>query len=241
VRNILTVFLLSISQVAVAQDFPVMDWSGMIQTEAMNSAMEEASRSGPTTAQQPALFGQFTTALIYTPSLVQRRQNLASFVAKTRETDPAGARKMEQLFSSSDIVVQIDQAMASRGLTAYNLVDAFTVYWISAWEAANGVTHSQTTREQAQIVKEQVARGMVGIPALNNATNAQKQQFAEALLIQAAMIDGAVEESANDAAKLGALSEAVRRGALASGLDLNSVTLTPRGFVPISRATEQRQ
>ena len=62
--------------------------------------------------------------------------------------------------------------------------------------------------------------------------DAVRQEYAEALLLQAAMLGSAFEQWKNDPEMLDQLAEAARRGAQASGLDLSEMTLTTNGFVP---------
>jgi hypothetical protein len=76
----------------------------------------------------------------FTPSKPLRKKNLANFVAKTRATDPAGASRMAALFANGDIIDQMDGVMQAIGLSASNVADAYAVWWVSAWQAANGDT-----------------------------------------------------------------------------------------------------
>ena len=166
----------------------------------------------------------------YTPSKSLRKKNLANFVSKTRATDPAGAAQMEQLFASGDIIGQIDGIMQANGLSVSNAADAYAVWWVSAWQASIGDL-SEKNGATYQAVSTQAARGFASTPQFTNATDAQKQEMAEAMLIQAAMIDAHKETYANDPAMMAKLSAAVKQGAKKSGLDLDAMTLTEDGFV----------
>jgi hypothetical protein len=73
---------------------------------------------------------------------------------------------------------------------------------------------------------------MAAVPAMATATDAQKQEYAEAMLIQAAMIDSSKEVYENDPQMMQQLSAAVAKGAKAMGLDLSKMELTENGFVP---------
>jgi hypothetical protein len=168
----------------------------------------------------------------YIPSLSRRQKNLSNFVNKTRAVDPAGAAKMEQLFASTDIIQAMGNAIAPYGLRVDNVADTYAVYWISAWEAAHGIIGSQGSPAKAQAVRDQVIRGIAATQAFASATDAQKQEYAEALLVQAALISATAEAAAGDSAQLRAVGDAVRKGAKASGLDLDAMTLTEDGFKP---------
>jgi hypothetical protein len=170
-----------------------------------------------------------TASPTYTPSKSLRKKNLANFVSKTRATDPAGADQMEQLFANGDIIGQIDSAIAPYGLTASNTADAYAVWWVAAWQVANSDTRD-VNGATYKAVSGQAARGFATSPEFANATDAQKQEMAEAMLIQAAMIDAAKDNFAGDPAMMKQLATAVKQGAKKSGLDFDTMTLTDEGF-----------
>jgi hypothetical protein len=167
----------------------------------------------------------------YTPSTSRTRTNLQNFASKTRKVDPEGAAKMEQLFASTDIIGQIGSVMRSyAGLDKNNAADAFALYWVSAWKASKGDV-SDKSAASYKAVAAQAARGMSTSPEMARATDAQKQEMAEALLVQSALIDGMLEEYRSNPAMMAKLAQSVRQGAKASGLDLDAMTLTEQGFV----------
>jgi hypothetical protein len=168
----------------------------------------------------------------FTPSAARTRANLASFAGKTRKVDPQGAAKMEELFASTDIIGAIGQGIAPYGLKTNNVADAYAVYWISAWEASRGIAGASETRQRAQAVRTQASNAMAAVPALATATDAQKQEFAEAMLVQAALISAYMDDAAGNPAQIKAVGAAVAKGAKAMGLDLDTMDLTPNGFVP---------
>jgi hypothetical protein len=167
--------------------------------------------------------------LLYTLSASRTRKNLQTFADKTRANDPAQADKMEALFASTDIMSLMGDAMRGVGLSRNNAADAFAVYWVGAWQAANGRTDTPSA-DTFKAVAAQAARGLSQSPAFAAADDAQKQEMAEALMLQAAMIDGHMEEAAGNAAQLKAVGKAVKQGASASGLELDTMTLTEDGF-----------
>jgi hypothetical protein len=188
-------------------------------------------RSAPAENLAPA------SSLSFTASPSRRKTNLAKFVSKTRPVNPDGATKMEQLFASTDVIASIGQGIAPKGLRVDNVADAYAVYWITAWEAAHGIVGSDTSRVQAQGVKAQVSRALLATPDFTSASPAQKQEFAEALLVQSALISASMEQMAGDPAQKRAIAAAVRKGARAMKLDLDAMTLTENGFVPAKRGS----
>jgi hypothetical protein len=179
---------------------------------------------------RPAVAGAKTLSFRANASVRQR--NLANFVAKTGNIDRDSAAKMAQLFASTDVIGQIGAQISPYGLRTDNVADAYTVYWINAWEAAHGIVGNTETRSRAQAVKAQATSAMLGSSEMANATDAQKQEFAEALLVQAAMISAHMAHAAGNPAQLAAVAKAVRQGAKASGLDLDAMLLTDQGFRP---------
>jgi hypothetical protein len=130
----------------------------------------------------------------------------------------------------------VGKAMSGMGLRPDNLADAYAVYWSSAWHASVG-SNDTPSREQFGKMKSQAAAALAATPEVANASNSLKQEFAESLLIQAALIDASLEQAQNDPAMLRAIAKAVRQGANAMGLDLKSMTLTKDGFVPSTKKT----
>jgi len=169
-------------------------------------------------------------ALNYTISRSYTAKNLQNIADKTRATDPAQADKMEALFASTDIMGLMGDAMQSVGLSRNNAADAFAVYWVSAWQAANGRTDTPNA-DTFKAVAVQAARGLSQSQQFKAANDRQKQEMAEALMLQAALIDGSIDEAASDRTKQKAVAKAVLQGAKASGLELDKMTLTEEGFV----------
>ncbi len=169
--------------------------------------------------------------LRYKVDLKRRKQNLEMFVQQSRIKAPDTANGLDQIFKSTDIIGGIGRAIAPFGLSESNIADAYTVWWVNAWQASRG-HNNPIDRGTAQAVKAQVASVMLQSGMFSGTSAAQKQEMAEALLIQAALIDAAVEESKSNGQQLKELQKVVRQGARATGVDLDAVTLTEEGFVP---------
>lgn len=178
-------------------------------------------------AQAPALADEAALRFEIDPD--RRAENLHGFVARTREIDPAGAARLNAILASADVMGLITSAMNSVGLEANNVADAYTVWWISAYQGSQGVTDTPSRRTY-QAVRLQSANTLLSTPSLVNASHAEKQQLAEAYLLQAALIDSAVSELQSSPAHLDALKSAVAEGAMTSGLNLTLLELTANGF-----------
>ncbi len=175
--------------------------------------------------------------MTYSARSSDRKANLARLVEKTRATDPASAAKMAQIFASTDIIAQMDRLMQQTyGMRANNVADAYAMWWTSAWNGAQGRNDDPSAGQMA-MVKRQAANALAATPEFAAATDAGKQELAEALLVQAAMIQGTIDTYKSDPAMLAKARAAIAKGAKGMGLDLSTMTLTDEGFVPASRKT----
>ncbi len=173
-----------------------------------------------------------TSVLRYTPSKPRRSANLAAFVQKTRAADPAGAADLQKLFAEGDFIEKIGALVAPQGLRIDNVADAYALWWITAWQAAHG-NNDTPSRAVLGAVRQQAANAVVATGEIARASDAQKQELAEALWVQSALIDGAVEQAKRDPSRLRAVGDAVRQGAKGMGLNLDAIDLTSQGFVPV--------
>ena len=222
---------------ATAQNFAPM-WGNLSGNLAMNrlvmqgvtaqaSSVERGQSGGSRSAQGPSKnFERFVS------SPARTRANLAKFVEKTRAVDPAGAAKMQALFASTDIIGMIDQKMQQTyGMRANNVADAYAVWWVSAWMGSRGRSDDATPGQMA-MVKRQAANALSATPEFASATDAGKQEMAEAMLVQAALIGDTIDTYQSDPAMLAKTRTAIAKGAREMGIDLNSMKLTDEGFRP---------
>jgi hypothetical protein len=169
--------------------------------------------------------------LRFTPSKARRAANFRAFVEKTQRVDRGNAQDLERLFASGDLIEKLGEGMRPLGLRADNLADTYAIWWISAWNATQGVNPTPS-RAMAEAVRAQAARALAATPGIRGASEAAKQEFAEALLVQMVLVDVAVEQNRGNPARLRALASAVTQGARGMSLDLARMRLTEGGFVP---------
>jgi hypothetical protein len=172
-----------------------------------------------------------TISTSFNASIPRRRANFAQFVEKSRKVDPAGSLKLQQLLGSTDVIAALGGDLQRYGLRTDNVADAYAIYWVQAWQAVNGDT-SDPDRTTMQAVKRQSANAIVSTPEFASASDATKQEMAEAMMVQAMLISASVDTYKDDPNMMRQLGDAVRQGAKASGLDLSKMTLTDQGFVP---------
>lgn len=224
---------LALATPAAAQDG--VDWGGLMSGIAHGTAMDEAAQqsvssnrrgSGRSARVAPAP----AVRLTYKPSMERRRANFAQFVAKTRKKDPEGAALLEKELARSDVIAKMGQALSGYGMRTDNVADAYAAWWLNAWLASRQRTDTPPARQIAA-VRAQAARAMSTLPEMANASDAVKQEIAEANLVQTALIGAYLEHAKNDPALLRKIASAVRQGARNSGLNLDGMELTDDGFV----------
>jgi hypothetical protein len=248
-KKIVVVFLSALSGIvaptaASAQDFylpPLIDGNvaiGLAAQGHLEQSLEGNSPNGvqgfsPTT---PGAVGGLVANidLSYRYSSAQTQANQRNFIART--TNPAARANLEQMFAAQPTLMDdISGAVRGYGFDPHNVADAYAVWWINVW----GASQKQNIEPDAAMVaavKQQARNAFAATPDFAKTSDADRQEYAEALLLQAIILGSALEQWKNDPKMLDQLAEAARKGAKASGLDLSLMTLTPDGFVPRKEA-----
>ena len=196
--------------------------------------LRSMSRQDPSVAM-PQLEAPRPASFRYTPSRERRTRNLAHFVEKSRAADPKGADDLAQLFAQGDIIERMRPELSKYGLSVDNVADAYTVWWINAWQASRGLSGDVSDATTAS-VRRQVMQSMGSTPEFRNAGDAAKQEMAESLLVQSLLLAGAVEQAKGNRQQLNAVSRAAVQGARGMGVDLQTIRLTEEGFLPADQA-----
>jgi hypothetical protein len=218
---------------AYAQDAPVMDWS-FVGWNAVNASIGEEivapDRQRLRAASQPKVQSAISAPnFSYRFSSVRSRTNLANFVAKIRQTDPQGAAQLERFFAGTDFMGEVDRELQGLGLRSDNLSHCYALWWVTAWKVSKADL-TETTPQIYAAVAAQARDGFLRSGALNNTNDAQKQELAQSLLIQAGLLDASAQANATNPTMMAALSRAAISGARASGLRIDTMVLTPTGF-----------
>jgi hypothetical protein len=194
-------------------------------------------RSGPRSANPSANYNSPSANVAigsFAPSQARRRDNMAQFVRRMRAIDAAAANQLGTIFATRDMIAEMTPQLAVYGVRTDNVVDAYAVYFVTAWQVANGRSEDPS-RATMQAVKQQVAQSLAATPSFDASSDATKQLMAESLLIHTLIYASAQEDAKNDPGKMRAVVEATRRGARNQGFNVDPVTLTPNGFVPAPR------
>lgn len=193
---------------------------------AIMNGITDNAQSGGTAAPAAAP----RDALVFSPSIERRRQNYINFIQKSRQVDPAGAAQLESDLSRTDILAFADGPLRDLGFDPNNVADAYAAWLMTAWLAAQGRTDTPSMRTM-NAVRDQVTDVFLMLPEVMSASDAIKQETAEAYYLQALMIDVAADTAKSDPAYMEQLKAAVRQGAIASGVNLDMFTLTESGLV----------
>ncbi len=182
---------------------------------------QQTTKTTVTTAE----IGKFS----YNPSASVRQRVITLLTEDVRAKDPDAAQKLEQNFISNDIIGQMNKIMVTSGLNSNNLADAYAFYWANAWQAFSG-RNQNLSKTEIVAIRSQTARILLATPQLLTATDAQKQELAELMLIQAVFVSASIDGAKSDPTQLANAKASIAKGAKSFGLDFDRMTLTDRGF-----------
>ncbi len=192
-------------------------------------APQDYSRNG---LQAPALTNPPVpeSSFSYRYSSQRTQANLRSFIARTR--DPAARANLEQMLAAQPrLMDDIAASAKNAGFDPHNVPDAYAMWWMNAWLVANK-RDEVPDAATVEAVKRQVRNAFAATPDFAKTSDAERQEYAEALLLQATMLGSAFEQMKGDPRMLDQLANAAHQGAKASGIDLSRMSLTQSGFVP---------
>lgn len=188
--------------------------------DSLNSVIAEQNAAAPV--------GPSTFNYRYSRQLTE--QNLRNFVART--PDPVGRSELEKFLSGQPTLIEdIRVGIRSYGYDSHNVADAYAMWMMMSWLAAEGRLEDPD-REMAQNVAAQVRSSFAATPDFAKTTDAERQEYAEALLVQSIILAELLKATQGNPEQSSQLSSMARKGAQESGLDLSKIALTRKGFVP---------
>lgn len=157
----------------------------------------------------------------------------AQIVAAMRQQSPKAAAEFEALFAQ-DLLGMIAPEMRRMGLNIDDMADMTAVYWVAAWEAANGIVGQKTDPRLAKGARDQIAATFAGNPGLARMSDGDKQDVADVMLLQAILVEARMQTARANPSTRKQVSDAVHTeaGQLIKA-DLRRVKLTPAGFVAL--------
>ncbi|PVM87197.1 DUF6683 family protein [Caulobacter endophyticus] len=220
---------------ASAQGFPDLGYMGStigaggLQTSAMNTVIAQSVEQTHKPAPAPARQAQASTGYRASPQVSAKvRAQFAQHM--TRQAGAEGGRKIAAAMQARDPVQNWAQLVAADGLRPGDAADALAGYWVLNWMIAN---RGDNNRAQTLAVRDQVRAIMTSNPAYARLGEAQRQEFAEVLMLnflaqQAAYVDALKRGDQASLQRLG--DAAVARFKSEMGVDLRRLSLTGRGF-----------
>ncbi|MDG2528543.1 DUF6683 family protein [Caulobacter endophyticus] len=220
---------------AFAQDIPA-PFEGLMLQEMHRTVMDDLRErnlgirgNGPAKPRAAAAGQAVSTA--YRPSPQVSAKVRAQFAQHmTRQAGAEGGRKVAAAMQARDPVRNWAQLVAADGLRPGDAADALAGYWVLNWMIAN---RGDNNRAQTLAVRDQVRVIMTSNPAYARLSEAQRQEFAEVLMLnflvqQAAYVDALKRGDQAALQRLGDAAVARFKGEM--GVDLRRLRLTERGF-----------
>jgi hypothetical protein len=169
-------------------------------------------------------------ALVFKPSAAVRLQSQKQFFETMRSVDPKAADMFEARFASRTIFQQMEPEMNKVGLRTDNIADAMALWLIHIWMGANGVSEDPPVA-QMKAVRTQLSDVLMANPELASTSNAQKQELADSLLLNAVIMGAIIGDPQAKTPEGKAMVQKLMveiSGKL--GFDLSTVRLTDAGF-----------
>jgi hypothetical protein len=206
--------------------------NNMVNQNMLNAMLDDSSKpdgADANTAPQSSPATGATSSLAFRFSQQRSDQNLSNFVART--PDPTARAFFEQLVAARPgLMEDIGRSMRRYGFDPHNIADAYAAWWINIW----GISEKQNVEPDAatvEAVKRQVHGAFAAAPDLAKTSEAERQEYAETMILQAALLGAIFEQVKGDPAQLDQLAEVARQGAKERGIDLSLITLSDKGFV----------
>jgi hypothetical protein len=182
-------------------------------------------------AQPAALPADVKKQFLFKFSPEVRQKTYATFVKQMSESHPQQAQAYKDMLAQNDILEMMGQQLTTYGLATNNVSDAFTGYILTLYMMANGRT-DENSKEEVASVQKQVDAILANVPALLNASDAEKQNIAENMWM--VIFTSVVETEAAKAnpQAMAELQSAAKKLFLDQfKMDVSQFNLTPQGFI----------
>ncbi len=199
----------------------VFDLGALTSTITANTAQQGA---------KPAGAGASVAAMTFKPSMDIRKQNVTAFIGVIKKVNADAGAQLEQAVSQIDLIDEIGKGVAPYGLRTDSIVDAYSIYMINAWMAANGRT-DDNTKEQADGTKNMVMATFAASPDLAKLSDEDKQKFAEGMMLNAFLYSLMLEATKTNPEALVNVKKEVRDAAKLLSIDLDLFEMTANGLV----------
>lgn len=218
---------------------PSTFWVDQLPLQLLANDLKRREERDSTSGSSPSSNVTATTTAVasttYSPSSAVTERVEAQYIAFIRGIAPADAEIVRSDLARFDAPDAWSQIVSRTDFRSGDASDAMASYWILNWMIANNETADRPDdRARAAAVKRQVGGIIAGNPTFASMNDAQKQEMAEALMLNFIYQHKSFSEAArtNDSAMQGRLADAaVARFRNEMGVDLRAIHLTDQGFV----------
>lgn len=183
------------------------------------------SPAAPGTPAKPATAKAVN--LSFKPSAAVRQKAIDTFVEGFREQSPEVADQLAQVFKQQDVFASMaGQMKALYGLGINDVADTWAVYWSYVWLVGQG-SSGDPTKAQVQGLRKQLHALLGSLPEIAAASDARKQELADAMTLQLLLLSMVTEELKAKPEDLKAFAVPLSQQL---GLDVSRLTLTNDGF-----------
>ena len=166
----------------------------------------------------------------FRPSQATRKRTIAAYVARTRAHDAKSGAELERALAKSDPIAAVKPAFARFGLRTDDVADAMAAYLVSAWYGVRG-SNQDPPRGHLRATREQMHRALLSTPKFAKASNAVKQNLAESMILETAMIEAAIVGAKGKPELMARVKSGIRQTALNTfQLDMAKLKLTGSGL-----------
>ena len=239
IRAIFALPAMLVASPLAAQDVaPALDPTTMIgyagTVAAGQYAQRDFGRQLSRTRSQPRAPAANAAALAartsYRPDPAVRQQVYARAVATIQKASPEDAAQLRTKLANGTLRAAATKYLSGYGMSPNNVVDTTALYLASAWFASRA-SAGDPPPAQMKGLRRQVALTFATMPRLMGASNAAKQELAEANIIQSVIAGSLANQAASDPKIAGSVRASVVRAVRDMyQLDLTQLNLTAQGL-----------
>ena len=159
-----------------------------------------------------------------------RQKRVAAWMTKMRAVDAKGMAQFERTPAGRNLFSVIQPQLTRYSLRADDLADCLTVYLVNAWYGVRG-NDQDPPRAYVLATRTQMRTSLLSNSIFATATDATKQEVAEALLLQTIEDGSNLAVAKKDPKQMPRVKSLIRQGVLKTfKLDMTKLKLTSQGL-----------
>jgi hypothetical protein len=230
--------LAGVSSHVSAQAFPVTAWAPQIMPRVLYNVVRDslAAKRPDAVTLGAAPATSAATSPVFEPSLARRRANIIRRIEQMQTVDAEGATVLRTATATGDTLAAFASRVKPAGINAYSVADVFAAWINITWEEMQSPPASSLALLR---LRAQVERALREIPAFASASDAEKQEFAEALILNLLATAPRLRDARENAAARASVLVTLKRAAAELRVDFEHMTGTAQGFMPSDMVTPQ--